>query len=280
MRLRASLPLLAAAVLAASTASAQTTVVGDLTDDRYMNPNPPVSTSDGTRTLAPIFAFPKDEETTFQFNQHYSMLYMKWDLELPAELEGQELALSSATVTVWQRAGRGEWDPNEYEIKLFAVEFTGESGVTAETWTEATPYFGPTSSSPTPLMDPFFRELGTGLRAEDNLEATPWALGVVDPSFDGSEVPTEAFPITFTLDVSNPEIRDWILDDFDRGFAFWVIASTFPASQPGTGASADYPRLVTKEGVSNPDFGTLQQAPRLEVVVSPAASVGDWMLLD
>lgn len=250
-----------------------TAINGTLTGDAYITPN----NSSGTAKVIPLFAFYKDENSTFFFNRHYSTMIMKWSLAIPAELVGKSYFITSAKVVLWQAANQQNWDPAAGKIKLYATGISGDNSFTTQTWTEAQGYVGPSAVSATPAQDPFMVELGTNNRAEDNLSAIPWAFGEFDPSYDGSAVPTEAFPITFNLDVSNPVVREKLRNDLQTGISMWTAGATFEAAQPG-GVPTKYPRLVTKEGATDPAYGTLQQAPAIVIEVSTTSAARNWEL--
>ncbi len=249
------------------------TVNGVLTGDANLTPNH----STGTGKTIPVYAFYKDETSPYMFNRHYSSMHMKWTVALPPELENTPYAITSARIVLWQAANADAWNPASGQLKMFATGITGQNGFTEATWTETQGYVGPGVVSATPLQDPYLIELGTGNRAEDNLAATPYSVGTFDPSYDGSASPAEAFPITFNLDVSNSDVRQQLRDDLESGIAMWSLVGTFPAAQPG-GPPATYPRLVTKEGVSEPANGTLQQAPALIMEISTHSAASNWDL--
>lgn len=271
-----SFALVAVAAVALATPAGAATVVGVDVADSQITPNH----STGTSKAIPLYAFIKDESTVFTFNSHYSQMPIKWTLDVPTELEGTNYVITSASVTLYQQANEGFWDPTAGDLKLFKTAFSGDTGETAASWTEAKGYYGPGAASATPLQDPYLSELGTGDRAEDDLTATAWAVGEVDSSYDGSTIPTEAVPIRFYFDVNDSEIRQYLHDGLDAGFIMFTVASTHAASQPGSGGGdpVDYPRIVTKEGVGDPAYGTIQKAPTLTIEISGQASARDWNL--
>lgn len=252
-----------AVALAASSASAAT-VVGVDVGDQYLSPH---SGNKAGAAVVPVFCYPDEN---FPFNYHYSSMPTKWTLDLPTELEGKTLKVTSATITVWNSKLNGGWDPSAHQIQLYNAGVTGANGFTRDTWTESDAHYNQAGN----VQDPYLVELGTGLHAEDNPNATPWAVGVVDASYTGQASPTEAFPITFTLDVNNVEIQAQLKTDLANGYSMFALASNFPAAQSG----GVYPGLVTKEGVTDAQNGTLQQAPVLTIEVIEAAGVGDWNL--
>lgn len=269
----------AAMMIVGQGAIAQTTeIVGTLTGDKYSY----WSVSDGgTRDRAAVFAFEQAPPPApqFFFDYHDGNFVGQWDLDIPAPLVGENLNVVSASLVVWNLKD-DQWDPASGQVRLFAAGFTGANGFTEATWTEATPYAGPTAFAPG-VRDPFPRDLVTDANVANVPTAAPWAIGVVDPSYTGvpANDPDDAFSITFNLDVSNPTIQAELLSDLADGVSSWVIASTFAAAQPP--AVAFYPQIITKEGVANVAYGTAQQAPRLvlEVEIAPS-SVATWDMFE
>lgn len=266
----------AACALAVAATSHGAMVVGVDVADSQITPNH----STGSSKAIPLYAFVKPDPPPFQFNAHYSQMPIKWTLDLPDDLEGTNYQVTSASVTVYQQAGEAFWNPADGQIKLFKTAFSGGSGETSGTWTEAEGYYGPGAATPTPLQDPYLSELGTGNHAEDNLSATPWAVGQVDSSYNGSSNPTDAVPIRFVFDTNNPEIRQYLKDGLNTGYIMFTMASTFAASMPGSGGSTpvDYPKIVTKEGLSDASLGASRKAPTLTIDVSGPAAASNWQL--
>ena len=273
------LAVLALAALVPAMASATPTeVIGTLTDDQYNY----WSVSDGgTRDRAATFAFVQAPPPApqFFFDYHDGMMITKWTIALPPALVGQPLEVTSARIEVFNRKD-AQWDPAAGQVRLFAAGFTGNNGFTETTWTESTGYFGPTAFA-AGARDPFPRNLTTNLTAENDPSGTPWSLGTVNPAeYTGvpANDPDEAFKITFNLDTNNSTIQNELLADITAGVSSWIIASTYAAAQPP--AVAFYPELITKEGLSNTTYGTVQQAPRLVLEVQVTSSTTDWELLD
>ncbi len=265
-----------AALAIASTPANAAEVTGEILADSQITPN-----SSKTREPSiPLYAMVKGPGAPYQFNQHYSQMPVKWSVELPNEFEGTNYQITDAQVVVYLSKKQPTlWTPSSGEIKLFGTGFSGESSYTLENWSEDSGYFGPGAASALPLQDPYLIELGTGNRAEDNLQATPWATGDIGPGYDGTAAPADAIPVTFNLPVNNPQVRDYLKDSLDRGLIMFTIAATYVAGQPGPGAPATgYPYLVAREGVGNNEHGTIQQAPAITIEVAAPASVSNWHL--
>jgi hypothetical protein len=267
-----------AALVPAMAPATPTQVIGTLTDDQYNY----WSVSDGgTRDRAAVFSFVQAPPPApqFFFDYHDGVMIAKWTITLPPALIGQPLEVTSARIEVFNRKD-AEWNPATGQVRLFAAGFTGNNGFNESTWTESTGYFGPTAFVPG-ARDPFPRDLNTNLSAANNPSGTPWALGTVNPAeYTGvpANDPDEAFRITFDLDTNNSTIQNELLADIAAGVSSWIIASSYAAAQPP--APAVYPEIITKEGLTNPAYGTVQQAPRLILEVQVTASTTDWELLD
>lgn len=218
-------------------------------------------------SVVPLVVFPG---TSYPFNYYYSTMPVKWSLDLPASLQGKSLDITSATVSVWCSKENGGWNPS-IPIELFQAGVTGANGFTTATWTESNFWFSAAGDQ----QDPYLIELGTGAHAEDNPNATPWAVATVDAAYNSSATLTDAVKITFQLDLTNPIIKNQLLTDISNGFAMYVVAGKFPANGPGGGV---YPKIVTKEGVASSGNGTSQRAPSLTMEVLEASAVSDWNL--
>lgn len=267
--------MLAALALATPSANAAE-ITGEILADSQITPN----SSKGAEPAIPLYAMVKAPGAPFKFNQHYSQMPVKWAVELPAEYEDTNYQITEAQVVVYLSKKQPTlWDPSTGQLKLFGTGFSGDSSYTLENWTEGSTYYGPGAATELPLQDPYLIELGTGNRAEDNLEATPWAAGDIGPGYDGTALPAEAIPVTFTLPVNNAQVRDYLKDGLDRGYIMFTIAATYPTLQPQPGQPAiGYPYIVAREGVGNTEHGTIQQAPALTIEVAPQASASNWHL--
>lgn len=257
-----------------STGMGQTLLDVTLTDDQY---NYGSVSDGGSRELAAIFAFENEPEPATQFALDYyaGMLLAKWSIDLPTELVGASLEVTSATLTVYTER-EVEWDPNNGEPHLYAVGFLG--GDTMADWDEDTPYEGPGNFTPGD-RNPFVRDLITDDNVQRDPNGTPWAVGVIDPSYEGTVASSpEPFSITFTLDVSNPTIQAELLDHIAGGETMWAVVSTYLASFSGGPGPQTYPRVLTKEGAANPSVGESFMAPTLQIEVVETTSVNDWLL--
>jgi len=260
--------LFAAALgLVAGAAHAQTQVEGTLTDDRYTYW---IVSDGGAREQAPIFAYDGDD---FPLDFFDSNMTAKWNVELPSEFVSTPFSVVSATLEVFVRPGDA-WDPAEGDILLFAAGFTGDNGFTEATWTENSPYVGSTPFAAGDL-DPFPIELGTGLRAEDNPDAEPWAVGDIADTNT-----TEGILVTFTLDVADPEVQAKLVADLNQGFSSWIFVSNYLAEQPGgtRNNGSIYPSVFTKEAVGQPGVPANVEAPKLTLEVESATSINNWVM--
>lgn len=245
-----------------------------LSSDRWFYP---FNTTPGTRDRAGLFAFQNGPGgPQFQFNNRDGQAILQFEVALPAGSPAlSELVVTSARLEFWDKLG-AEWDPAApYDIEVFAAGFGPTYTEAAWTGTEAYIGGGPTTPG---LRDPYPRELGTDAHAEDDLGATPWAIG--EPvGFDGTP-PSDAFKIVCEFDVSNEFVQAELLEDVTNGISSWAVTSTYPAEQPGGTKQTPppYPELITSEGVSNTALGTSQQAPRLFITLDTTASAQSWNL--
>lgn len=262
------------ACLVAAGAQAQVVLTTTLTDDQY---NYGSVSDGGTREITPVFAFENDPESSTQFalDAHASMLLAKWSVDLPSGLNPGGIEVTSATLTVYN-IREVSWDPDAGEPRLFAVGFLG--GGTIADWNENTPYEGPGNFTPGD-RNPFVRDLLTDENVQRDFDGTPWAVGVISPSYQGSTATSpEPFTITFSLDVSNPTIQAELIDHITGGETMWAIASTYLASFSGGPGGVVYPQLITKEGAANPSIGEPFMAPHLHLEVVETTSVHNWHL--
>ncbi|MCC5875392.1 MAG: hypothetical protein JJU11_04135 [Candidatus Sumerlaeia bacterium] len=253
-------------------AVAQTTLNTVLTDDQY---NYGSVSDGGSRQVAAVFAFENEPEPATQFALDYyaGMLLAKWTIELPSELEGASLEVTSATITVYSEK-EADWDPTQGEPHLYAVGFL--HGDTIADWDEDTPYEGPGNFTPGD-RNPFVRDLITNDNVQRDPSGTPWSVGLIDPSYEGTVATSpEPFSITFTLDVSDPTIQAELLDHIAGGESMWAVVSTYMASFSGAPGPQTYPRVLTKEGAAEPSVGLPFMAPSLEIEVVETTSVSDW----
>jgi len=230
----------------------------------------------------------------FQFNLRDGMNIYKFGLQFPEELEGKDYEIVGAKMTVWNIKDSafelGTVNELGYpeQVELFAVGFGPDYNETDWSGTEA--FIGGTPFEKLP-RDPFPRDLRTDEHVEENVvpydpvEApggyTPWAVGVPIGYTPGEM--TDAFPIVFELDTTNPTIQEKLREDVAGAMSTWYISSTYDLTFGGTPPPASIvPDLIMSEGVSNPNFGTSQEAPKLELilreVLPPPAATDTWSI--
>lgn len=294
---------LCSALLAVGAVAPAATVVGTLRHDVW---HYPFNTSPATRAIAPLFV---TTDTPFaQFDTRDGVAVLVWEVAVPPALVGQPLSVVSASVVFYDEKG-AEWNPvntNSFgqtaRIELFAAGFgpvNTESGW-AGTW--ASP-FGPQPGSETgrfqggyiipgstPVIstrarDPFPRDLATNSSvSNDVITATPWAVGQISPSYVPDAM-TDAFPVSFSLDVSNPTIQAELLADLTSGLSSWVVSSTWNLTPAGAGPGDPptlAPQIILRNGVGNSIYGTSQLAPALviEVETTNASSAASWSMYE
>jgi len=250
--------VIAAALAVNHNSASAAQIVGVDVGDAYCAPHG----ANGTGINVPLFVDP-----THFFNYYYSTMPVKWTLQLPPELQGKPLKVTAATITIWASKASSGWDPTK-KFQVFNSGVSGNHGFTRDNWTESNIWYTPGSAEE---QDPFLLDL-SGNHAEDNEHATPFAEGVVDPSYTGGTM-TDAVKVTFSLDVNTSTIQQRLLDDLAAGYSMFAIAGNFPTTQ---GGGDPYPRVVTKEGVSDASNGTSQKAPALVIEVQDNSSVADW----
>lgn len=280
----------ALAVASALTTAVQAdTVAGTIRSDcwhYYFNATP------GSRTTASLFL--ANDPMFPQFNFRDGVAVVLWDLVLPAPMVGQPITVTSATITYYD-AMNANWPVSAVnsfgenaQIELFAAGYGPR--YTESTWTGSwTPFFVPpgndfqggwTTTGSDGLhqdRDPFPRDLVTDLHVEDNVTThTPWAVGDFTGYTPG--LMTDAFPITFMLDVMDSTIQAELQADLNDGISGWVVSSTYDQVVMGTPEST--PRMIMSEGVGNATFGTSQAAPTLTIEVELASRVDGWQMYD
>jgi hypothetical protein len=118
----------------------------------------------------------------------------------------------------------------------------------------------------------------------DGFEITPFAIGEISAGGQelspGALVPSEA-TVTFNLDVSNPDVQQFLRRSLDAGNLQLSLTSLHMASGgPGGGDGVNYPVYFTKEDSLAILLG---QAPQLEIVAdilppNPADLNGDGLV--
>lgn len=227
---------------------AETFVFDSPSDDQWQYP---FNFSPGLETDRSLFA-----TTSPAFDGRDAMAIVRWETapEIPAGLDVEGYLPTRLAVRVWNAPGAA-WLPSVTEVvQLFAVGY-GPT-YTESSWTESSAIRANGAGPPT-LRDPYPLTLG-GSRAENQLNAQPWAVGV--PVVDASGI----LSIEFELDLLQPGVRDYVIEGLDVGRLTFAVSSTFipSSSMPVPGS---LPRMVFSEGtVLYP--GT--SAPELTVVLS------------
>ncbi|MDP7030227.1 MAG: hypothetical protein QF733_08405 [Phycisphaerales bacterium] len=158
---------------------------------------------------------------------------------------------------------------------IFGAGF--RNGWTAWSFGEDGPFGDPMSSGVRTCHAIDFDATGAARDVSNNLtlgfEPSFWATGVVDGVAAGDLIPPMS-TVTFSLDVSDPDVQCYLRRSLADGLVDLVISSLHPASEPGTGGQANYPDWVLKE---NPlvDLGAASAASlRIQVDVVPPSGIG------
>ena len=164
-------------------------------------------------------------------------------------------------------------------VEVFGTKF--RNGLTAASYTEGIPYsfsgpFGQGIRNAYPFA---FNAPTVGQDVSNNVsvgfDPEPFGVATIAGLAPGDTVPIDS-DLEFALDVSDPDIAQYIATAIDGGRLFLSVASLFETEQQGAGT---FPTFYTKE---NP-FVTLglQEAGRLTIVlaIGPAADLnGDGVV--
>lgn len=256
-------------------AEAQTTVVPGLLSDRWQYP---FNITPGTRTDGPCFLVPVDTTGEFEgldFNMRDGMLVLQWAAPLPTQFQTAPYRVSRATIELWVSKNANfpltgtTLDGFTRGIELYAAGF----GPTRSelTWTGTESFIGSqgyrNGQGLVPARDPYPRDLATNEHVEDNMTtATLWARGIVPQEYVPGGM-TDAFKVTFELDVEDPAIQAELKADFALGRTSWMVSGVYDAfdeSNPDPhGGNEIFPRFVMSEGAGMAVYGTSAQAPRI-----------------
>jgi hypothetical protein len=119
---------------------------------------------------------------------------------------------------------------------------------------------------------------------EEDFEVNPWAVGqipgvadeagelVPQPLQAGSLVPYEAV-MTFTIDLSNPQVLAYVQEGLDAGRLQFMVTSLAEYVYTGDqGSGGGFPSFYTKENFNHWPAGGVYLAPRLTAEVTIAES--------
>ncbi len=293
--------LSAAALAAGILVLGASTVPGDdriltCSDDRWSYPfafSPPPA----TRPTASVFSAPlasgfdyRDGEMLLRFRNTTTPGDPNY---IPANGDPSRYGFTGAKVVIHHAPGTYTWDTRTpainsagrpFRLEIFGMGVdAGAAPLTIDTWLETTPFQGQSNGLVTPPGQrrnphPLSIDENAAEPSEaNNIDATPWGLGLpVYGTAPGEYTPgvaaADAFPITFTLDVSNPRVRRYIQEGLaSRGVEF-VVCST--AEPPPMTINDTIPVLSTKDASGIP-------APYmiLENFTLPSAA-GNWQLYE
>ncbi|MCB9770116.1 MAG: hypothetical protein H6752_18095 [Candidatus Omnitrophica bacterium] len=227
-------------------------------DDQWQYP---FNFSPGVNTDRSVFA-----ASEAPFDNRDAMGLVRWDT---TSLVAPGLGMDGykpvrATITVWEAAGAA-WVPSVTEtIQLFAVGY-GPT-YTEATWNEFSAVRANGAGPPT-QRDPYPMTL-SGERAENEIGAQPWAVGVPAPAT------AVARPIEFELDLFNPIVREYVQEGLNKGSLTFAVSSTLIPSS-SVAAPGTLPRIIFKEGVP---IHPGSQAPKLTIELAPDTGVTDYLI--
>lgn len=242
--------------------SAQTwNVEGTLLSDRW---HYPFNFTPGTRQSGALFVL--NATDGMNFNRRDGLAIVQWELELPASVSSN-YRIAEATLTFWDRR-QASYIPGSLSaegfvqrIETYPARF--KSPLAEATWIGTEPFVGGTGSGPEP-RNPYPIDLVTSASVENNIEtATPWAIG--EPVGYTPGAMTDAFPIHFHFDLSDPATQLELRSDLENGLSTWFISATFAIDVIDV---TEIPQILFEEAGSNPGFGTSQQPPSLELTLS------------
>lgn len=293
------------ALLLASPSLAADITIATPSDDRWVYPFN-FSFPPGSRATGSMFTVPpgigldyRDAEIALRFRtQNTDSLAADY---IPTGLAPQAYEFTTVTLTVYHNSGTYTWDTRNPAInaagKPFALEVFGFgvdappafTGFTTETWNENSPFFGQSQGVSTPAgqrRNPFPLSVNQNdpeLSEANDINATPWGFGFpVYGTNPGEYTPGVAasvpFPITYTLDVSNPRVRAYIQEGLSRGRIEWILSSTALAGGMGPPPPV-IPVIIMKESAAAPDPAMTIQGLTTNPSV-PSSTSGSWSVLE
>lgn len=268
--LRSLAALGAAAFLAAQASSAAAADrILTCSDDRWSYPFA-FSPSPATRTTASVFSAPL--ASGFDYRDGQMLLRFRNTTTpgdpnyVPANGDPDRYGFTGAKVVIHHAPGTYTWDTRTpatnsagrpFRLEIFGMGVDAAAApLTIDTWVETTAFQGQSSGLVTPSGQrrnphPLNIDAGAAEQSEaNNIDAVPWGLGLPEYGTAAGEytpgvAATAAFPITFTLDVSNPRVRAFIQEGLVSGGVEFVVCST--AEPPPMTINDTIPVLSTKD---------------------------------
>jgi hypothetical protein len=256
-------------IMAGSAAADPTTTT--LLGDRW---NYPFNGTLGTRSSASLF---NSNIPTFGFNKRDAEVVAQWQTALPDTVQGTSYTVTSARIEVWSLPN-APWDPAVTRLELYAAGFGPEyrersmDPTTGTVWVETSPFVGggPAVSSHR-ARDPFPRDFVTDNHAEDDLAATPWAMGT-HPDYASTGQTSGTFKVTFDLPVGNGRVQQELQEDLAKGVSSWVISTNYVSTGQNDAA---YPSIYLRGTAAPPAPAGV---PVMVIEVEPHAGVADWVV--
>lgn len=273
---RFTITLLLMACLAPLGHAAEWTVSGQLRSDRW---HYPFNFTPGSRQSGALFILNASDSQNF--NRRDGLAIVQWELAIPSEVPAN-YEIAAATLTFWDRRqaayslGTFTEEGVEQRLEVFPARFNAP--YTEDAWTGTEPFIGGTGTGPKP-RNPWPIDLVTSASVENDVTtSTPWAIG--EPIGYTPGAMTDAFPIVFRFDLTNPTIRQEFKDDLESGFSSWFLSAAFEIDAIDVSL---VPQILFSESIANTGFGVSQQAPSLEVLlIEPEIplSVESWGLYE
>lgn len=272
--------LVAIAALTAA-AHAQVTITPPQ-DDRYQYP---FAFDGGTRTTANVFS-----TNVPNFDRRDATFLVRWNTAaagIPTGLPLSSYTVTDVTIILWHVNDVGyTWDtrpPVNNLIEVFGMGVNSPN-FTKATWTELTPYEGQSGSPGGPERNPHplnIDPLDPVQNVSNDLTATPWGVG--EPVYGtnpgeytpGPTPPPASFPVTFTLNLSNPRVLEYVQQSLADGYIDFVFSTDITLLGPGGSPPLPYPRFHTKEETD--PSGTYAPVITISGLSGPS-SVSGWEL--
>jgi hypothetical protein len=269
-------------------------------DDRW---HYPFNFTPGVRPNATIFT----ASNTPDFDYYDGVILLRFSLEtgqpgspdvaIPTGLPPASYEFTGAEVTIQHDPGTIDpytWDtrpatltpPNgagqPFELKIFGVGLDDDfTEFTLDEWTETSPYFG---QQPGPTGDvrrnphPLNIDDQAAEQSVSNDPAAP-AWGTGEPVYGSNPgeytpgaIAPAPFPVTFTVDVSNPRVKAYIQEGLAQGYIDWALVASVDAAMMS--ANTNVPRFFFKED------GTVAPASFVLRDFQTPAAVDGWNLYE
>lgn len=204
-----------------------------------------------------------------------------------------DYTFTGAKLTVYHDVGTYSWDATtslDGENQPFRFEVFGMGFgpvYTDATWTQSSAFSGSNSpaappNSPEAPRDPYPLNIDSAAVQQNvtnvigNANVTPWGTATYNPAdYTPNVAVATAFPVTFTLDVSNARVRSYIQQGLANNSLNFVVSSVSFAAVFPTPPGNAYPRWVLN-GNASPSPNPLSPRLTLEGFSTPPAAANSW----